>query len=964
MATTDSLIEKYHLAASTQGERRVETEFEARFDRVDYKFVALVLGELLAETGAKGGFTAEVVHTINTIRTDKVQGESQNTVRQLVWQRTFVDKTKRESNYYSKSPLSPPVWVRPSPGVPQYKVVLSEEAPIDEFSPNGVRFRVKNRVSFEVAKADSVLTRALQGWRVDVTIVSEATEAAASSLKVTTDRLFGLAPGSAVQTPENILQVLGLAAESDLSESSRQSNRQLYKYEVELEYVGKPENLTAAGLQVAVNTVLQQFTAGFQIQTQMQSELHDVAAHLNDSPDRLLKFASGEWGVKELTPQAIPPTRGKYAEFYPPVGYWLTDKAHGIHALAVVRNSRLVVIAPGLEYTEGGDTPIVERYFADVGTPTLQQAVAVPAPKNGAAKAVALTIVDGEMAPVAGADGKPVYTFLAFDVIAVRGDVVAPRPFEERHKELANAVEVLALFGLPALAKPFIHLDSPDPKILSAQFTSMYKRPARRYENDGLVLYGEGERYSVTAIYKWKPKEENTFDFLARRCPEALLGRLPYAVLPGRVLYFLFVGINRNMMNRFGMSFCDGYNKLFPAQGRRENNGLTPIQFQPSDQPYAYLYYHPADGPDIEGSVVELRVRDDGGDGTPLLGPAPDWELTRIRTDRAEDAKMGRSYGNSYRTAEGNWVNYRTPLTFEMLSEGPGGGYFAGSKAGMYTAPTNFISSAKSELMAAVLAGLNMIVDLGAGKGQDLNRYRVNRVGAVVMVDNSPDALAELVQRKYAGRALTNQKGNGAACTRLHILKGDFTDPHNGLAAKIHSIPGFPEAGGDAVVSNLAAHYAFGTTENMVNFVMLVRGLLRPGGRAVFTLLDGRRVLDLFNKYDIAEGDSWDVREGGVLKYSIKRYFPEKAKLENAGQKIGVLLPFSQGKYYEEYLSNVGALSAVFERRGFRSTDNRGLWTAYGKNFEYQKTNFAALTPGDLEWLSLFVVVQYLRKEI
>lgn len=953
MASIESLVSRFR-QVSGQGADST-AELEVRFEQVEYPFFE----DLYRKALDPERFSWEHSQTLNTIRNESKRGGKKS--EQLVWERRFLPGGGRENHYYSKSRLTQPVRVRPAPGVPGYKVALSLERKVAEFGLDEVRFRVKNRVSFTPRPAaesdeDSDLVAALQGWRLDLTLVRELSGSSADSLPGVVREAFGLpgGPGSGGttrQTPENLLSEAGLAAGGGRSTADLQATRRLYTYEAELEYVGAPGDLSPHNVQEAIEAVLRLSNPGYQTAARVQAELREVASYVLSSPALLQKFATGEWGLKNLTPQAVGLTRTQYAQIYPPLGYFLTDKAHGLHALAVVREGRLTVVAPGL------NPPLLEF------------------PRKGGDRP---SVVDGELVPVSApageaAEGEPPadragagYRFLAFDVLVLQGTNLAGKPFEERVDKLTAAAAELAAHGLETAAKPFVRLTSSNPQDLKAQFEGMYRRAGREYEIDGLVLYEPSSSYTRTRVYKWKPFEENTNDFLVRRPPDSVLGRHPFVDRPGHRLYFLFVGISQEAFERFGLAHCPGYREMFP---RGRTGGYFPVQFQPSDQPYAYLYQHPLPGSaggaaplpeEIENHICEFRLRSpegaDGGDGE---GPAPDWELVRVRLDRDEDLERGRLFGNDFRSAELNWLNYRDPFTLEMLYGGAGGDYFAAEKSGIYRAPTAFISYAKSCLMEANLGGLDYVVDLGAGKGQDLGRYRRVQIKAVVMVDSSRNALSELVRRKHEP-AGGRRGGPGGGRTRFHVLRADFSAPHREVAETVRKIPDFPREGASAVVSNLAAHYAFSSREGVSNFAGLVQDLVRPGGQVQLLLLDGARILALFRENKIALGETWDVREGGAPKYSIRRLFGEN-RLAPGGQKVGMLLPFSRGEYYEEYLSNIDEITRAFKARGFALVERRDLWESYGEGFSSQKRHHGSLTEGDKKWLSLFVAVRYER---
>ena len=181
------------------------------------------------------------------------------------------------------------------------------------------------------------------------------------------------------------------------------------------------------------------------------------------------------------------------------------------------------------------------------------------------------------------------------------------------------------------------------------------------------------------------------------------------------------------------------------------------------------------------------------------------------------------------------------------------------------------------------------------------------------------------------------------------------------VAERIRSITGFPGAGADTVVSNLAIHYMLGSTEHMNNFVALCLNLVRVGGDVVLTTMFGLEVFRKLQKAGVKPGETWDSFQDEALKFSIRRQYAE-GELTSAGQKIGVLLPFSDGNYYEEFLVNVRVLTDAFIKRGFRLLATP-LFSEYFKEFQTRNSTVdKMLTAGDREWLSLYGVI-HLRRE-
>jgi len=189
------------------------------------------------------------------------------------------------------------------------------------------------------------------------------------------------------------------------------------------------------------------------------------------------------------------------------------------------------------------------------------------------------------------------------------------------------------------------------------------------------------------------------------------------------------------------------------------------------------------------------------------------------------------------------------------------------------------------------------------------------------------------------------------------VRREDFTDPHAEVVGRLRSAPGFPEEGADAVICNLAAHYAFGSREGIDNFAALVSQLLRPGGLAQILVLDGARVLALLA--GLAPGEEWAARtaDGSVVRYAIRRQFAGD-KIASAGQRIAVRLPFSAGEYYEEFLVNLDALEAAAAAHGLKLTGATRLWEEFGAGFKRGRAQFDA---GDQAWLGLMVALRFER---
>ena len=182
-----------------------------------------------------------------------------------------------------------------------------------------------------------------------------------------------------------------------------------------------------------------------------------------------------------------------YMDIYPPLGWFITDKADGMHAVIFIYDGKLKVII-------AGDALTIQ-------------------PKKSLTAAT--TILDTEMVG---------NKFYVFDVIMLKDNNYGNFQFTRRVEVIPLAVEfVRDTFGIQIFAKPFKQFP-----IVVPETTSIYeeiRRPIlemferqRDYEIDGLILNSPDATYKNTKMYKWK--SETTIDFLAVKCPNGLLNKI------------------------------------------------------------------------------------------------------------------------------------------------------------------------------------------------------------------------------------------------------------------------------------------------------------------------------------------------------------------------------------------------------------------------------------------------------
>ncbi len=235
------------------------------------------------------------------------------------------------------------------------------------------------------------------------------------------------------------------------------------------------------------------------------------------------------------------------------------------------------------------------------------------------------------------------------------------------------------------------------------------------------------------------------------------------------------------------------------------------------------------------------------------------------------------------------------------------------------------------------------LIDVAAGECQDLARSIDMGYSEIIALDKDTDALTEMLERKYNLKVKTAR-----ASASVHIKQIDLEDSADDNIKKLK----IPEHSVDNMMMNFALHYICHSTMDkpspIIEFAKLCSFYLKEGGRVMITTFEGSEV---FAK--LKTTDEWGITEQNRLKYSIKKNFASDV-MTDMDQSIGVLLPFSAGVYYNEYLVNYTYIQSVFEGSGF-SMIASDSFDSFLRAFKKQNHNgYKALTPGDIEYVSLY----------
>jgi len=156
------------------------------------------------------------------------------------------------------------------------------------------------------------------------------------------------------------------------------------------------------------------------------------------------------------------------------------------------------------------------------------------------------------------------------------------------------------------------------------------------YEIDGLIFNEVEASYKYAKIYKWKPAELTTIDFLI--VPFPYKGIKPY--ISDKNMYILMCGCEKSKIRQIGNgNFMTYYKRLLIENNLSEHKEYVPVPFSPPLNKLAYIYESDEVLPLCVGEFALKQ------NGTNI------WDLVKIRHDKTLLIKSG-AFGNNYFVAE------------------------------------------------------------------------------------------------------------------------------------------------------------------------------------------------------------------------------------------------------------------------------------------------------------------------
>jgi SAM-dependent methyltransferase len=782
----------------------------------------------------------------------------------------FVNGEQQKSTHkhYHKEQLINPLTVISKPC---YKINVAFEHTIKEFPINECQnARVRLRFSTWLSLHDK------DSWRLDITLVKNIANFT-NPLAIKEDKtatLYAIKPDNFIdKAPWNYVDHIEFEAEyvGDKAELTVESLKSIDTFMNSWLLIEK-EDLAPSERSIATKSSMSDY----------QNKIYQIAKLIK--PARANQFKE-RFGMKQLSNQVIELDKNSYLRDVAKVitSYYITDKLDGIRAIIYISKNEAFALTDKITTLKLDLLP--EKIY----------------------------VFDCE-------EYKDFYYI--FDVMVWDGTIVTDQPFSTRLNYFAKAVE---LFSTVLKEKPFIKLNDSYKKQIT-----VCKEEKKPYETDGIILTPADGKYETMQVYKYKPVDKLSVDFLIKKCPQKLIGIKPYIQDKNETLYLLFCGVQRNVFNKLSMSFVKHYPDMFPNINLRHPPDYFPIQFEPSDKKYAYLFTSDVDSLDNQVGEFVLEQTLHGGDDDEIKERSTirdiHWKLVKMRTDRAVEIARGNYFGNNYKIAEIIWNNAQNPLVIEEIEDDAS--YFKEHESDIHKAQRNFNSFVKSQIFAH-FAKSEWVMDMASGKGQDLFRYAMNGIKHVLFTEIDATALSELISRKHSF-STDQTKASMAIMTQqmnlLHNYKSNIEKLNqSGLS--------LPLNGFNVIICNFAFHYLIANRANLMNVLRFISHYLANGGRFIFTAFDGKAIVDLLKSGPFDHKPRYSI----VKKYS-------KDSIELIGQKISVLLPFSSEEYYDEYLVNIDYIAEEAEKLGLTLEVDE----SFSKYLEiYKKNNYKAYSTLD-----------------
>ena len=628
-------------------------------------------------------------------------------------------------------------------------------------------------------------------------------------------------------------------------------------------------------------------------------------------------------------------------------GYTVTNKADGERSgLYISRDKRVLKITPSGKIVWTGITAKTDNHIGD--------------------------FIDGEYISDKN-------LFCIFDVYRYRKKDVRSLPLMTSEDELVSSPEKSRLgcakMFIEDLKTEFTHQPSTMPirietKLFLSGDGSVMEENIRTilkedfgYETDGLIFTpksspvapdNDRKKNTWLRVYKWKPADQNSIDFLVKISPEETFDPILKTKARKGQLYISKSAGDDIVYPRETMNGEYKPREVHPSlQQIAERNERIPAIFQPTvpRDPDAYQILIPVNEKGVTVDKTGQKVEDNTIIECAFDVETRRWSILRTRYDKTYQYRVLKrpQYGNDIETANSTWTSIHVPITEDMIqnfvSNPPDDTY----EDDMYYRDdlkrTSRIFKDVYDFHNRIKDGLykenikpneDVLLELASGRAGDLHKWKATRVKKVVAMDIS---LANIISpaQGAAVRYLKDKKdhpsdyrppilflqGDMSVYPLLDqedkympIVKGEQKAPTEYLE-QFYDLKEF-----DVISCQFAMHYACETEET---FRAFAKNLEKYGKGLFFgTCLDGQAVYSLLmGKKTHLFGSNKQV--AGEI---TKEYLDKDSWSEEFGMAIKVYLE-SFEKPEIEYLVPFEKVTEVLKEHGYELVDTKMFGEIY-----------------------------------
>lgn len=490
----------------------------------------------------------------------------------------------------------------------------------------------------------------------------------------------------------------------------------------------------------------------------------------------------------------------------------------------------------------------------------------------------------------------------------------------------------------------------------------------RRYNIDGLVFTPvdlpvfayyrnefknlKGKSVAWGKVFKWKPPEQNTIDFLVEKLEGLYIDKKTQTKY---MRFELKTGYDASKWEEIPIT--NGLERMFPK------HKLPPISKEEQYKPHIFKpmeHYDPrvsiafipinevGQAVSMEGEIIDAKDTIVEMSYTPKesMHPSLCWHANRVREDKTKALRLDRSLtANDLSVALNIWHSIHEPVTrdhiigqtkvpLSVLSPDAeervldtNDLYYSHEIPRDQRLSINMLNFHSHGIKAMLYASMNgnakRLLELGCGSGGDIPRWRDNFFEFILGVD--------LVKNNIVGtkgaysRFLNNKKYVKGYYPKAIFVVGDCALPlETGAAAKGKDIDSekvlkyiystsntdkftfinktyFKHGNGhtlpyDMVSCQFAIHYFFESKERIDGFLKNVWKNLKVGGHFIATFMDGDEVHKLIDKTGEAIGE-----KGKDMIWAIQKKYKSYTKANPYNKAVSVYLE-NTNKFITEYL--------------------------------------------------------------